>query len=400
MTESRYIDRISLSPRTLATASLATAFLATAFLATGRVCSAGDAIAPDNLQDRSHVDAKKNRKLPARVARFDKDGDGRISSAEMPPAFRERALERYDKNKDGALDARELRAFMADRRSRTRKQRPAERSKKTGTTQLNERVRLLEDIDYATGPSYGASKGKLDLYLPRGDKEFPVLFFIHCGGLHGGDKSKLAGVGERFALHGFGVVTANYRLAPAVKFPAQIEDVARAFRWVYDHIARYGGDRDRLFVAGGSAGGYLTALLTLDERYLQTRELSGSNIRASIPISGLMDVARTAPGRLETTWKNDPEIVKEASPLTHVRKDAPPILIMFADGEKPGRARQNRDTFEALKKAGHPHVQLKVLKDRTHNTIRPNMAKEGDEALVTMLEFLRKHGAWRSPSEE
>lgn len=66
---------------------------------------------------------------------------------------------------------------------------------------------------------------------------------------------------------------------------------------------------------------------------------------------------------------------------------------MFADGETPERAKQNRDMFAALQKAGHPDLEIKELKDRTHNTIRPNLAKEGDRGLLAMLQFMNKHGA-------
>ncbi len=219
-----------------------------------------------------------------------------------------------------------------------------------------------------------------------------MLFWIHGGGLHGGDKSKLSAVAERFVQHGFGVVSVNYRLSPAMKFPAHIEDVATAFRWVYDHIPDCGGDCDRLFVTGGSAGGHLAMLLTLDERYLKARHLSSTNIRAAIPISGLMDVSQESRRRLEAVWGNDAAIWKEASPISHVRADAPPILIMYADGETAERAKQNRDLFAALQKTGHPDLELKELKNRTHTTIRPNLAKNGDPGLLAMLRFMSKHG--------
>ena len=336
-----------------------------------------------------------DRKLPIQLARFDKDGDGKISSAEMPAKARSRLLSRYDKNKDDVLDVAELRALVADRRQQKgKRKKPAARREKRSTDPTPDaRVRVIKDIAYTDEGSAAASLRQLDLYLPRDRREFPILLWIHGGGLHGGDKIKSAAVAERLVLHGFGVVSMNYRLSPAVKFPAHIEDVATAFRWVHDHIREYGGDRDRLFVTGGSAGGYLTILLALDERYLKGKGLSSKNIRAAIPISGLMDASRAGPGRLGTVWDDDPETLKKASPLSHVRADAPPILIMFADGEKPERARQNREMFDALRKIGHPNLELKVLKDRTHNTIRPNLAREDDPGLQAMLQFMSRHGA-------
>ena len=134
-------------------------------------------------------------------------------------------------------------------------------------------------------------------------------------------------------------------------------------------------------------------LLTLDNSFLKKLGLKGAGIRGSIPISGLMDVTRTGPLRRGKVWENSAEVMKRASPLSWVRKDAPPILILFADGESPERARQNRQVFDALRKAGHPDVKLQVLLDRTHNSIRPNLSREGDPALLAMLAFVKAHSA-------
>ena len=322
--------------------------------------------------------------LPRRVARFDKNRDGKISESEMPAKLRSQLLKRYDANQDRALDAAELRAYMADRRkSAGQAQAPADSAS----------VRVIKDVAYVRGAEYKQDQGKLDLYLPQATPRFPVLMWVHGGGLHSGDKSKSEEVARRFVAHGFGVVSVNYRLSPAVKFPAHIEDVARAFSWIYKNIGEYGGDRERLYVTGGSAGGHLTILLVLDESYLKKAGLSGKNIRGAIPISGLMDVSRAGPQRVGTVWENDPQTLHKASPLSYVRADAPPILIMYADGETPERAQQNRRMFSALERAGHPHLEIKMLKDRTHNTIRPNLAREGDTGLLAMLKFLNKHGS-------
>ncbi|MEO1994403.1 MAG: hypothetical protein ABGZ17_03925 [Planctomycetaceae bacterium] len=90
----------------------------------------------------------------------------------------------------------------------------------------------------------------------------------------------------------------------------------------------------------------------------------------------LSDVSRAGPQRVGTVWDDDPATLKKASPLSYVRSDAPPILIMYAGGETPERAKQNRDIFTALERAGYPSVEIKMLKDRTHNTIRPNLARK------------------------
>ena len=332
----------------------------------------------------AQAERKKARdRLPGKVAALDKNGDGILSAEELPPGARKKILPEFDLNKDNALDALELRAWLL---SKTGGKSPPARIVET-----NGKITVKKDIEYASGKSYEKKWGKLDLYLPVKAENFPVLIFLHGGGMQAGDKSKLDQVGRRFALHGIAIVAPNYRLSPTVKYPAHIEDTARAFRWTWDNIASHGGAREKIFVAGGSAGGHLSMLLSLDESFLIKQGLRSSNIRGSIPISGLMDVTRTGPLRRGKVWENSVEVMKKASPLTWVRKDAPPILVLFADGETPERARQNRQVYEALKKAGHPDVKMQILADRTHNTIRPNMSREGDPALLAMLAFIEKH---------
>ncbi len=331
----------------------------------------------------AQAEKKKARdRLPLKVASLDKNGDGKLSAEELPPGARKKILQEFDLNNDNALDALEVRAYLLSKKGG----KPSAENVETG-----DRVTTRKDIEYASGKGHENGLGRLDLYLPLKAKNFPALIFLHGGGLQAGDKSKLDQVGRRFALHGIAVVAPNYRLSPAVKYPAHIEDAARAFRWTWDNIASYGGDPARLFVAGGSSGGHLTMLLTLDESFLIRQGLKGSNIRGSIPISGLMDVTRTGPLRRGKVWEDSAEVMKKASPLTWVRKDAPPILVLFADGETPERARQNRQVYEALRKAGHSDVKMQILADRTHNTIRPNLSREGDPALLAMLAFIERH---------
>ena len=332
--------------------------------------------------------------LPAKFAKRDRNKDGKLSREEVPASFAKFKFAQADRNKDGFLDAMELER-VAKKLAAKEETNPSEPvdpvEPKAGA------IRIFRDIIYRKDPKDIKGWNKLDLYLPAKAKNFPVLIFLHGGGLQAGDKSRLDQVGRRFALHGIAVVAPNYRLSPAVRYPAHIEDAARAFRWTWDNIASHGADRAKIFITGGSSGGHLTMLLTLDERFLLKQGLKGSNIRGSIPISGLMDVTRTGPLRRGKVWDDSPEVMKRASPLTWVRKDAPPILILFADGETPERARQNRQVYEALRKTGHQDVTMQILANRTHNTIRPNLSKEGDPGLLAMLAFIRKHTA-RKPA--
>lgn len=102
--------------------------------------------------------------LPRQIARFDKNGDGKISANEMPRRIRAQLLKRYDKNDDDSLDIAELKSYIEDRRAKRKPKKPAADSASG--------VRKVKNVVYASGPSYGESLGKLDLYLPREHKGF------------------------------------------------------------------------------------------------------------------------------------------------------------------------------------------------------------------------------------
>src|ERR1043165_7556281 len=113
----------------------------------------------------------------------------------------------------------------------------------------------------------------LDVYAMPKAKNAPVMFWIHGGGWETGDKSDVAKKPQFFVDHGFVFVSINYPLLPKVEMIDLFRDVAKAFRWVHDHIAEYGGDPKRVLVGGHSAGAQLAALLSTDERYLKEQNI-------------------------------------------------------------------------------------------------------------------------------
>lgn len=122
-----------------------------------------------------------------------------------------------------------------------------------------------DGIAYADGPRH-----KLDVYAPeqRGAAA-PVVMFIYGGGWSRGNRGEYEFVGRALASRGFVTVIADYRLVPEVRYPAFIEDSARALRWVQDNIANYGGDPNRVFLSGHSAGAYNAVMLALDPSFRQ-----------------------------------------------------------------------------------------------------------------------------------
>src|SRR5207302_11378690 len=124
-------------------------------------------------------------------------------------------------------------------------------------------VRQVRDISYYQGARGDEFRHRLDLYLPKGKKDYPVAVLIHGGAWVMGDNrccGLYSAVGEFLASRGVGVALPNYRLSPGVKHPEHVKDVARAFAWARTHIADLGGCPSQVFLAGHSAGGHLAAL--------------------------------------------------------------------------------------------------------------------------------------------
>jgi acetyl esterase/lipase len=250
-------------------------------------------------------------------------------------------------------------------------------------------VRILENVDYVSTTEYSRGKDRLDIYIPEGPKNFPVVFSIHGGLLTQGDKSEEKHIGQTFAKAGFATVVISYRLTPTVSHPGHIQDVASAFAWTRKHIAEYGGDPNRIFVTGHSAGAYLAALLALDARYLAAHGLSTKDIKAVVSVSAFYYVDRVAPDRPMQVWGTDVNTWIEASPPAYVRPDAPPFFIVYADGDEDWRQQQNIEMADALRAAGHPDVTLKKIGRRSHMSIWLNI-REGDDTAQTILEFISR----------
>jgi acetyl esterase/lipase len=254
-------------------------------------------------------------------------------------------------------------------------------------------VEKVKDLAYYDGPGSDKIKHRLDLFLPRGQKDFPVLVFVHGGAWLRGDKSFLgiySKLGSFFARHGIGAVVTNYRLSPAVKHPEHVKDVARAFAWTVRNIARYGGRPDQVFVCGHSAGAHLVALLATDESYLKQEGLTVQAIKGVIPLSGIY---RLPEKLLPMVFGDDPAVRRLASPLTHVRAGLPPFLILFADRDYPGCGKQSGEGLcQALKEKGNRARTLEVT-ESSHFKIILSAALPGNVVSDAILDFIKAHTA-------
>jgi acetyl esterase/lipase len=255
------------------------------------------------------------------------------------------------------------------------------------------RMTVVRDIDYVPGAEYPGGKDRLDLYIPQGVANAPVILSIHGGALSAGDRSEESFVGRRFAAEGYLTVVASYRLSPQVSHPAHIEDAAAAFAWVKRNIKQRGGDADRIMVIGHSAGAYLLMLLATDSRYLAAHRLSPGDIKGLVPVSGFfwVDKAGVAPDRPSYVWGTDRNVWMDASPARHLRAGLPPVLLIDTDGDEEWRQQQNLDMAAALRAAGNKDVTLHQVKGRTHMSVWTEMLDgESEETSSWILRFANR----------
>ena len=256
-------------------------------------------------------------------------------------------------------------------------------------------VRVVSDVDYVAGAEYPDKKDRLDIYIPEQASRAPVIVSFYGGGLRGGDKSGHVKVGQRFAAAGYVTVVANYRLSPGVTHPAHVQDAAAAVAWVKKNIAAHGGDPDRVFVIGHSAGAYLAALLATDARYLAAHGLTPTDVRGYAPVSAFFYVDRpgVAPDRPKDTWGTDAAVWKAASPGIYVASGAPPLLLLYADGDDEWRRKQQTEFADALRAKGNRDVEVRMIAGRTHNSIWSQMMESAtDDTTVAILQFAGRLG--------
>ncbi len=228
------------------------------------------------------------------------------------------------------------------------------------------------DIPYRTMDSlivdsYMKERCFLDLYFPTQIDDFPTLIYFHGGSLTGGEKS----IVDYFKNKKIAVVDVNYRLSPKVQVSEILDDAAASIAWVFDHIENYGGDRSKIYVSGHSAGGYITSMVGLDKDYLTKYNIDSDTIAGLIPLSGHAITHFTV--RKEMGLSPNQIWVDEMAPIFHIRKQAPPYIMVTGDRnlELLGRYEENAFMRRMMEVIGHPNTQLFELQGYGHNMVYP-----------------------------
>jgi len=264
--------------------------------------------------------------------------------------------------------------------------------------------KLTSDIPYKENAH---ERHVLDIYAPEAqtEKNLPVMFWIHGGGWQVGDKNDVALKPKVLIERGFIFVSTNYRLLPEVTMEELTGDIASSLAWVHKHISKHGGDPQRIFVGGHSAGAQLAALICTDDRYLEKEGLSFDILKGCIPVDGdtydIPKIIATAEhrqmlygGEMYTfghrqKFGNDPKKHVDFSAVTHVAtgKNIPPFLLLYFSGNPDTLAQAHR--LESVLKAADIPARAFGKGDSNHSQLNNDLGKPDDPATQEFYKFLQ-----------
>lgn len=261
-------------------------------------------------------------------------------------------------------------------------------------------VKRQNDIKFA---SPGGVDLLLDLYLPEGVENPPLILFIHGGGWKNGDRKRcrMAWV----AKYGYAIASVEYRLSQEAIFPAQIHDCKGALRWLRAHAEDYGYDASKVIVAGTSAGGHLTALMATSGDVAELEGDTAGNAEQSSRVQGAIDYygpsdflkrSKEHPAKTEEpsgsvyhlmggAVQENLELARLASPITHVTEDDPPLLILHGAKDKTVMIGQS-EVLEAKYRETGLEARLIVEPNAGHGWKNPS-----DQERDAVLSFLKRH---------
>lgn len=227
--------------------------------------------------------------------------------------------------------------------------------------------RQVNDIPYVpvSADAYSAERCKLDVYYPESAKDAPVVVWFHGGGIEAGNKY----VPQELKDCGYVVVAVNYRLLPKATIDQCIDDAAAAVAWTFSHAGEYNGSSRKIYLSGHSAGGYLIDMIGLDKHWLQAYGVDADSVAALLPFSGQVithyNVRKPKGiGPLQA-------VVDEYAPLTFVRNDCPPMVVISGDRELElyGRYEEQAYFWRMMKLTGHPRVYLYEMQGFDHGAM-------------------------------
>jgi acetyl esterase/lipase len=256
----------------------------------------------------------------------------------------------------------------------------------------------LTDVTYCTTDT---SSQKMDVYFPDSGGPWSALVYVHGGSWMHGDKAEAVMFARGMTAQGYLVVSINYRLYPAGKFPNMIEDVKCAIRSLRAHASEYRLDPEHIAAIGSSAGGHLVSLLgTSDEsagwdvgEYLD----QSSRVQAVVAMAPVTDLSRNFPNVDIETMKRvgfGEHNVAQASPITYVTADDPPFLLIHGERDTLVPYEQSQLMYDRLVQTNIP-AQLVIVKNAGHSFVAsdgvatPTLAEINKIILDFLTQYLK-----------
>jgi len=240
----------------------------------------------------------------------------------------------------------------------------------------------------------GLPRQKLDIYVPRNlaaDGKAPVVLFFYGGSWDSGDKSDYKFVAEAFTSRGYITVIPDYRIYPEVLFPGLMADPAQAARWIKDYVAELGGDPQRIFLAGHSAGAHIAAMLALDDEYLASVGLKPEDFGGMIGLAGPYDFLPLKSDRLKTIFGPEPQLAR-SQPINFVTGNNPPMLLLVGKQDATVWPRNTYHLADKVRAAGGP-VEVAEFESYGHLDMVAKLAKplRSDDMLNAITNFIKQH---------
>lgn len=229
---------------------------------------------------------------------------------------------------------------------------------------------VISNLAYGNGPRH-----RLDLYVPDDSSDgAPLIVFFYGGGWETGERRDYRFVGEAFASLGYIVAIPDYRLHPEIRYPAFLKDAASAIAWVNSEVGAVAKVKTGpLYLTGHSAGAYITAMLTLDQRWLATEGLAVCDVvSAAAGLAGPYDFLPLSSRKLKDVF-GDPAPY-ETQPISHVNGAAPPMMLITGATDTTVLPR-NTTALAATIRATGGTVQQRVYEDTGHVTLAAALAK-------------------------
>ena len=240
------------------------------------------------------------------------------------------------------------------------------------------------------------TKLQLDVYRPeKVESPRPVFVFVHGGRWKSGKKSQYKFLGRRMASKGVVTVIPDYRLSPRTEYRGATTDVAKALIWTKEHIAEFGGDEDRIFIAGHSAGGHLAALVSLDPHYFDSLNvpspLSGTILIDAFGLDMYGFLSNESFKKHRTYYAmfgRNPEDWKDGSPLFHLNGNIKPILIFVGTKTYPVIYESNKVFMDSLRKY-HPASKPMIEMKKKHIPMMLQFYNSDNRAYDDIIEFMK-----------